>query len=259
MVVVLERWLGRRTPRYARRPPLVLINGLAEQAETWFRNVDAWRRHFTVHAPDLLDYEGESLHRRIADGLPVDVEYLVERLRLYLDEFAASGPYHLAANSLGGKVAVEFAVRRPELVSRLVLLCPSGLGTREQLPVVTGVRRGDARGVVDSVFFDRRRADPGLTRYYRERFRSKRWRTGLLRTVRGTTGHRVRDLLPRVARPTLLVVGREDRVVDPDEAISAAALLPHGRLEVLSRCGHAPQIEHAATVNRLVIEFLTRS
>src|SRR5262245_55174356 len=62
MVVLLQRWLGRRATRYVRRPPLVLINGLAEQAETWFRNVEAWRCRFTVHAPELLAYEGEALH-----------------------------------------------------------------------------------------------------------------------------------------------------------------------------------------------------
>ena len=84
------------------------------------------------------------------------------------------------------------------------------------------------------------------------------WRTGLLRTVRGTMDHRVRDLLPQVRQPTLLVVGREDRIVDPRQAIAAARRLPRGQLVVLPRCGHAPQIEIAPAVNRLVVEFLTQ-
>src|SRR6516225_782843 len=76
-----------RQSAYGRKPALVLVNGLAEQAETWFRNVRAWRRHFDVHAPNIVCYGGEALHRRIADGLPIDVEYLVEQLHTYLDSF----------------------------------------------------------------------------------------------------------------------------------------------------------------------------
>jgi pimeloyl-ACP methyl ester carboxylesterase len=249
---------GRRpTPAYARRPPLVLINGLAEQAESWYGNLDAWRRHFDVYQPNLLAYEGAALHRRLDAGLPVDVPYLVGRLHEYLDGFVQAPPYHLVANSLGGKVAVEFTVRHPELVGRLVLLCPSGLSDEERLPVVEGVRRGDPRSLVTSVFHDPSRADPGLLAYYQKQFGNRRWKAGLLRTIRGTNAHRVRDLLPRVTRPTLLVVGREDRIVDPRQVVEAARLLPQGRLTVLHGCGHAPQIEQADAVNRLVIDFLS--
>src|SRR5881398_2071834 len=118
MLSTLRAWWFRRSaPGYIRRPPLVLINGLAEQAESWFCNLEAWRRHFDVHAPALLDYEGTALHGRIEQGLAIDIDYLVEKLRRYLEEFVQTGPYHLVANSLGGKVAVEFAVRYPELVN----------------------------------------------------------------------------------------------------------------------------------------------
>jgi pimeloyl-ACP methyl ester carboxylesterase len=253
------RGSGRPGPTYARRPCLVLINGLAEQAESWYCNLDAWRPHFDVHQPNLLAYEGAALHRRIDAGLPVDVDYLVRRLHDYLDGFVQAAPYHLAANSLGGKVAVEFTVRYPELVDRLVLLCPSGLSDEERLPVVEGVRRNDPSSLVASVFHDSGVADPGLLRYFQKQFTSRRWKTGLLRSIRGTSRHRVRELLPRVSRPTLLVVGAEDRIVDPGDVVQAASLLPDGHLTVLHGCGHAPQIEQAAVVNRLVIDFLCGS
>src|SRR5262245_24959849 len=124
MVTVLSRWLGRRVQKeYARRPSLVLINGLAEPDESWFRNHAVWRRHFYVYMPNLLAYDGPALHRRIEAGQPIDVDYLVCHLRVYLEEFVQASPYHLVANSMGGKVAVELAARHPELVDKLVLLC----------------------------------------------------------------------------------------------------------------------------------------
>ena len=48
-------WADRQLPRYVRRPPLVLINGLAEQPESWYRNVAHWRRHFDVFTPNELN------------------------------------------------------------------------------------------------------------------------------------------------------------------------------------------------------------
>lgn len=246
----------KRSPRYARRAPLVLINGLAEQAESWYCNLDVWRREFDVYQPNLLAYDGLALHRRIDASESIDVDYLVGRLHEYLDGFVQAPPYHLVANSLGGKVAVEFAVRFPDQVDRLVLLCPSGLSDVERLPVIDGVRRNDLRSLVNSVFQDAGHTDPNLLAYYEKQFANRRWRTGLLRTIRGTKDHRVRNRLAQVTRPTLLVVGGQDRIVDPQQAIEAAGLLPDGKLVVLQDCGHAPQIEQAEVVNRLVVEFL---
>jgi pimeloyl-ACP methyl ester carboxylesterase len=236
----------------------VLINGLAEQAESWFCNQRFWRRYFDVQMPNILHYEGAALHQRIDAGLPISVDYLVEQLHLFLDRFVQTPPYHLVASSLGGKVAVEYAVRYPDEVARMVLLCPSGLGDAERLPIVEGVCRGDVQALVESVFHDARcLKDQGLLDYYRRQFASRRWRTGLLRTVRGTRAHTVRDLLPRVTQPTLLIAGRDDRIVDPAHAEEAARLLPNGHFLSIPQCGHAPHIERAGMVNRLVVRFLT--
>jgi pimeloyl-ACP methyl ester carboxylesterase len=250
----LERWRPRR---YGRRPTLVLVNGLAEQAESWYCNHRFWRRYFDVHLPEVIAYDGEALHRRIDAGLPVDVDFFVGRLHQYLADFAPRPPYHLVASSLGGKITVEFAFRYPELVGRIVLLCPSGLGDSERLPIVEGVRRQDLNSLVASVFHDPRHVDPGIVLYYRRQFADRRWRTGLFRTVRGTAAHCVRPKLARVSHPTLLVTGAQDRIVDSATAEAAARELPRGQFFKVPNCGHAPQIEKAWLVNRLVFRFLT--
>ncbi len=254
----LARLAPVRPKTYGRQQALVLINGLAEQAESWYKNHRFWRRHFDVHMPNLIAYAGDSLHRRIDSGQPVSVDYLVDRLHGYLEEFAQSPPYHLAASSLGGKVAVEYAIRYPDRISRLVLLCPSGLGDVEQLPIVEGVRRNDHRALIESVFVNPRHVEPEMVAYYARSFADRRWRIGLLRTIRGTMDHCVRERLPQVPHPTLILSGRQDRIVDPTQAIRAARSMPRGQSLVLSECGHAPQIEKAWLVNRLVVRFLTQ-
>jgi pimeloyl-ACP methyl ester carboxylesterase len=253
LTALVRRWRG--SP-YRRRPPLVLMNGIAEQAETWFRNVAAWQPYFDVHQPNIIAYEGEFLHRRIDEGLPIDVPYLVEQLHHYLEAYVQAPPYHLAGSSTGGKVIVEYALRYPEHVGRIVLLGSSGLADEEHMPLIEGVRRSDPRSVVESVFYDSSEIDPNVVRYYQKCFPRKRWRVGVLRTIRGTMDHRIRDVLPLVTQPTLVICGEYDRIVKVEEATSAAKLLPLGRLMVVPRCGHAPHMEQAGVVNRAVVEFL---
>lgn len=250
--------LERLRPRhYVRRQPLVLINGLAEQAESWYRNRKFWQRYFDVYAPNILAYEGEALHRRIAAKEPITVEYLVQQLHTYLDQFVQTPPYHLVSSSLGGKVAVEFAARYPQMVNRVVLICPSGMGDKEQLPIMQGMRAQDAQAMVTSVFHKPRRVDGEMLRYYRAKFASRVWTKGFIRTVKGTLEHSVREQLKKVTVPTLLVTAAHDKVCDPKTAEEAARELPNGHFRKIERCGHAPQIEKHWLVNRLVVDFLS--
>ena len=215
-----------------------------------------WRRHFDVHTPNILAYDADAIHRRIHAKLPIDIDYLVEQLRQYLDEFVQRPPYGVVANSMGGKVAVELAARYPHLVQRLALLCPSGLGTKEQLPIVEGVRRGEPETLVHSVFHRQVDLNPELVGYFRRQFANRRWRSGLLRTIQCTKHHSIRERLAELTMPTLLVLGEEDQIIDSREAITAAEGLSHVHTVVLPKCGHAPQVERAKTINRLVTEFM---
>jgi pimeloyl-ACP methyl ester carboxylesterase len=250
--------LDRLRPRhYGRRQPLVLLNGLSEQAESWYRNRKYWSRYFEVYAPNIIAYEGEALHRRIAAKEPITVDYLVQQLYTYLDQFVQTPPYHLVSSSLGGKVAVEFAARYPHLVDRAVLICPSGMGDKEQLPIMEGVRGNDARVMVNSVFHKPRRVDREILRYYKSRFASRVWKKGVLRTVSGTLEHSVRERMKDVTAPTLLITASHDKVCCPVTAEEAARELPNGYFRKVKRCGHAPQIEKHWLINRLVVNFLS--
>jgi len=246
-----------RPKKYGRKHSLILINGLAEQAESWYRNARFWGRIFDVHMPNLMAYEGDALHRRIREGLPITVEYLVDQLFTYVDQFVQTPPYHIVSSSLGGKVAVEFAIKYPHLVNRMVLLCPSGMGDTERLPILQGGRVNDYENIVRSVFYKPRKADRGMLGYYRRCFQSRRWKLGLIRTVKGTNDHVVRPRMRDLKATTLVIGGKEDRIVDHLEGERAAVEIPDGHWLSLPRCGHAPQIEMPRLINRLVAHFLT--
>ena len=67
---------------------------------------------------------------------------------------------------------------------------------------------------------------------------------------------RLPRFLPRITNPTLIVWGREDRIVPVECADEYRALLPDARVEVLDRCGHLPPIEHPDAFAALVTGFL---
>lgn len=245
---------------YKRSAPLILVNGLAEQSESWFANRVHWSRHFDVKVPELLVYDGDSLHRRIDEGGEVTVDYLTDRLAAYLDEYVQRPPYNLVGSSLGGQIILTYATRYPQKVSRLVLLCPSGLYGDENLPMMEGVRRSQYDTLVRSVFHRTHFASEELVAAIEHKFQDRRWKKGVLRTLRGTVGHSVAPLLPRIAQPTLLIWGEDDHVIsDVAGSIRAADQILKVRQVVIPKCGHAPQIEKSRLVNQLVLRFLRDS
>jgi pimeloyl-ACP methyl ester carboxylesterase len=67
---------------------------------------------------------------------------------------------------------------------------------------------------------------------------------------------RLPHFLPRVTNPTLVVWGREDRVIPPICGEQYVRLLPNASLRIIERCGHSPAIERPDEFVRLVREFL---
>ena len=248
-----------RTKAYGRRPPLILLNGLAEQPETWYRNRRYWSRYFDVWAPNLIIYDGEVVQHKCATKEPISVEFLVNQLHTFVTNFVQTPPYHLVASSLGGKIAVEFAVQYPHLVNRVVLLCPSGMGDVEHLPMMDGLKGGGRNmgNVVTSVFNNARAVDRGLKRFYERAINDRRWKKGIVKTTNNTLEHTVRGKLRSLAAPTLYVTGELDKVCSPATAAVAASELPRGHFVTVPACGHAPMIERYWLVNRLVAHFLS--
>ena len=152
---------------------------------------------------------------------------------------------------------MTLAANRPELVERIALLGPSGLHGDENLPVMEGVRRSQYDTLVHSVFHSKRYASDDLIRAFEHKFQDRKWKKGVLRTLRGTVGHSVKDLLEQVPHPVLMIWGANDRIIaDVPGSIRAAERLLKVRQVVIPRCGHAPQIEKARLVNHLVLRFM---
>ncbi|KAA9157592.1 alpha/beta fold hydrolase [Amycolatopsis acidicola] len=104
-------------------PPLVLLHGSGSNAAMWQADVRAWSEDFRVHAVDLIGEPGLSAPTRLplgSDGIARWLDEVLDGLGL--------GKAALVGASLGGWHALDYAIRRPDRVTRLALLCPGGLG-----------------------------------------------------------------------------------------------------------------------------------
>ena len=104
-------------------PPLVLLHGAGSNSFMWMGDVGRWAGRFRVYAVDIPGEPGESAAVRPPRTGETQAEWLD-------DVLAGLGVARSAfvGNSLGGWHAIDYAVRRPQKVERLVLLAPGGAG-----------------------------------------------------------------------------------------------------------------------------------
>lgn len=109
-------------------PAVVLLHGAQANVSTWMGDVAVWAQRFRIYAVDAIGDVGLSAPSRPAlDG---------EGYALWLDDVLAGLGVERAAFvglSLGGFIALDYAVRRSERVTALALLCPAGIGKQKNL------------------------------------------------------------------------------------------------------------------------------
>jgi pimeloyl-ACP methyl ester carboxylesterase len=109
-------------------PPLVLLHGSATNSASWIGDVATWSKHFRVHAVDVVGEPGLSAPSRPSLRSGAHAEWLEDVFNALGLERAA-----LIGLSLGGWLAMNYAIRRPHRVGKLVLISPGGIGRNRNI------------------------------------------------------------------------------------------------------------------------------
>jgi pimeloyl-ACP methyl ester carboxylesterase len=230
----------------------------------WQHNIPTLAQRFHVLAPDIVGF-----------GTTERPEDIVYSLRSWTDHVWAFmdargiDEARVIGNSLGGRIALQMATDQADRIVKMVLMGAPGVGMtpteglaalRAYEPSHDAMRQllrnyfaVDPAMITDDLVKIRYEASiaDGAYEAYRAMFFDPR-HAG---TELGITENEVRA----IATPTLLIHGREDKVVPLQVSVTMLGLLPNADLHVFSACGHWTQIERAEEFCAVVSDYLGRS
>ncbi|NIE58635.1 MULTISPECIES: alpha/beta hydrolase [unclassified Burkholderia] len=253
--------------------PVILLHGSGPGATGWSNfsgNIDALAKRFHVYAVDMPGW-GQSD--------PATVEQLdhVDAAIQFMDALGIERAAFVG-NSMGGQTSLRLATEHPERITHLVTMGPpvgrmptlfgAGDGPSEGLKVLIQAYRDPSpehmRRLVEIMVYDK-------ARFATAELCQARSDAALLRPehlsnyVAGLPAGAPLpkwvkpELLPAIKTPTLLIHGRDDRVVSFETSLYLLANIPDSRLVLLNRCGHWAMIEHPDEFNRLVADFIANA
>lgn len=237
--------------------PLVVFHSV-EGNPGWRQHHRQLAQHFTVYAPTLPGFGPSQRPPWLETFWDLSRFSLWLLQELKLEKVSLLGPF------MGGWLVAEMAVMCPQIVDHLILVDAAGI--QPQKGEITDIFLHGPEGVRKLIFFD-----PQQVPEYQELFgRKPTPEERDIQTQNQETATRycwkpymyersLPDLLPRVRVPTLIVWGREDRIVPLECGDRYQRAIPGSRLQVIDQCGHCPHLEKPEEFSQLVCDFLLQT
>lgn len=260
---------GRRLAYEEISPPspkgtILLLVGLGAKRQGYYKQLPEFGRSYRTIALDYRDV-GDSDEARE----PYTIKDLAEDTAAVMRTLEIRRA-HLIGISMGGFIALEFALLYPQMVEKLVLVVTSAGGPGHVSPrgemmaammPTPGVEIGDAARKVCAAV-----SAPGFAESHPEEFdifvEIARYRpmseAAYFRQLAACRGHDVSGRVQQIKTPTLVIHGDVDPLVPLENGLHLAQTIPEARLIVYPQTGHIPEVERAEEFNRDILAFLER-
>ncbi len=256
-------------------PDMLLLHGLGSSKASFFDTAAALSRSYRVHALDLPGFGGSSKPMTAPYGPAFAARAVIGTMDA-LDIDRA----HLVGNSMGGRVAIEVGLTRPDRVGGIALLSPAVAFVRRDWHWLVRFARPElgmlphslGRDRVERTFWalfaDRDLVDPAMADIVVDEFEriyhSPGARLAFLTSARaiylenpfGRKGFYPR--LSTLQPPALFVWASHDRLIPERFRHHVERWLPDAEQVVLEGCGHVPQVEAPKRTNGLLERFFAR-
>lgn len=250
--------------------PLLLVHGAGASLDYWYRNIHALAAHHRVYA---LDWVGSGQSEKPSGTYSYDdlTEFIVQ----FMDAVSLSS-VNLLGTSVGGILAIKLAARWPRRVEKLVLVGSAGLGKKLSLgmrlstmPFVGEIlnrpgratakflirqcaHNSDAFLTEDFIGLVARNIPLDVLQFQLRTFRTAANAWGMKSDCLKT----IKDMLPTITAPTLVIWGQQDLVTPMSGAEVAIREIPNASFHLFSGCGHWPYLEYADEFNQVILSFL---
>ncbi|HEX2745483.1 MAG TPA: alpha/beta fold hydrolase [Streptosporangiaceae bacterium] len=246
-------------------PPVVLVHGSGPGVTAyanWRLTMPGLAPAFRVLAPDMAGFGFSDKPGGVAD-----LAAWVGQIIGFLDALGIERA-SVVGNSFGGSIGIRLATDHPDRVDRLVLMGATGISfpITEGLDQVWGYQPSfeNMRRILDYFAYSRELVNdelaevryraalaPGVQEAFSALFPAPRQRW-----VEAITTPE--EKIKAIPHETLIIHGREDKVIPLDNAYRLLGLIERSELHVFGRCGHWSQIERADDFNALLVRFLGR-
>ena len=213
------------------------LHGLFGSPENWYPTLHALADEFHGLALQLpLDHRPT----RQPDDFE-SIQQLTEFVARFLDTQDIERTI-IGGNSLGGQVAIDFCLRYPERVSKLVLTGSAGLFEYSLSRQVPRPSPEFVREQASQVFYDRSYVTESLVQQISQMLSDRTYVRFLIRVAKATRDYNVKGELERLRLPTLIVWGSNDQITPPSVAHDFQTHIQGAQLVFIERCGHSPPI-----------------
>jgi pimeloyl-ACP methyl ester carboxylesterase len=254
-------------------PDVLLLHGLGGTKSSFFETAGALAGGgYRVHA---LDFPGFGASSKPLTA-PFTAAWFATTVLETMDAMGIERAF-LVGNSMGGRVALEVAMRAPERVDAVALLCPAVAFVKRQFHPLVRLMRPELsllphaipRALVArqfrALFADPEAIDPALADVVVDGFRTTYASPGARHAFHASARNLYLDepwgrdgfyaRLATLAVPALFVWGSHDTLIPSGFSRVVAEWLPAARQVVLDGCGHVPQVERSDEVSALLTEF----
>ncbi len=227
---------------------LLLLHGLFGALSNFEGIINHFSGKYNVVVPILPIFE-----------LPirkVSVTGLVDYVREFV-EYKDYGSVNVLGNSLGGHIALLYALNQPDRINSIILTGSSGLF--ESAMGTSFPKRGDYEFIkkkTEATFYRPEVATKELVDEVFDIVNDRNKAIRVIATAKSAVRHNLGDKLHQIKVPTLLVWGRQDQITPAFVGEKFDELIDDSRLIFIEECGHAPMMEHPEAFNQHLEAFL---
>lgn len=231
-------------------PTLMLLHGLFGGLSNFEDVIDHFSASYNVVVPTLPMFE-----------LPlrkVSLTGLVDHLADFIEHKDYKN-VNILGNSLGGHVAILYALKTQERLASIILTGSSGLF--ESAMGNTFPKRNNYEFIkqkTESTFYDPKTASKELIDEVFSTVTDRNKGLRVIMTAKSAVRHNLADKLHLIKRPTLLIWGNQDEITPPFVGEKFDELIQNTELHFIDKCGHAPMMEDPKTFNEILDKFLQR-
>ncbi len=258
---------GNSWPYLEGGPPdgevVVMLHGFGGDKDNWPLYARYFTRRHRVIAPDLPGFGNNTRDPELNYGGVTQTE----RLHAFINELGLDN-IHLAGNSMGGYIALNYALTHPQGVKTLTLIDNAGVDSINKSELELAIDEGKNPLVATSLEdFDRlldfimhkRIPSPRIMMkaFYAVQQRHREFLDGIFWQFSDEALNQpLTERLGELSMPTLVIWGRHDRLIDVSCTDVMAAKIPDNKVVILEDAGHVPMIEFPRVTARHHIELI---